>query len=136
MLQGLNHITFAVRDIKRSVSFYRDILGCELHVSWDHGAHLTLGDCWLCLSLDPTSSPSEGYSHVAFSIDAESFSSFQQALAEQGVEFWKHNVSEGDSVYFVDPDGHRLEAHVGNLESRLRAIRAQPYGGQCIASEL
>ena len=136
MLRGLNHITFAVRDIKGSLAFYRDVLGCELHARWDNGAYLTIGDCWICLSLDPTSSPSKGYSHVAFSIDAQSFSSFQQALFEQGVEIWKQNASEGDSVYFVDPDGHRMEAHVGDLQSRLKTMRAEPYEGQCVDSEL
>ena len=136
MLQGLNHITFAVQDIERSLAFYRDILGCELHARWDRGAYLTIGDCWLCLSLDPSSSPSKGYSHVAFSIDAKSFSSFQRTLTEQGVEIWKQNASEGDSAYFVDPDGHRLEVHVGDLESRLKAIRAEPYRGQCVVSEM
>lgn len=136
MLQGLNHITFAVQDIERSLAFYRGILGCELHARWDRGAYLTIGDCWLCLSLDPSSSPSKGYSHVAFSIDAKSFSSFQRTLTEQGVEIWKQNASEGNSAYFVDPDGHRLEVHVGDLESRLKAIRAEPYKGQCVVSEM
>ena len=136
MLLGLNHITFAVQDIERSLAFYRDVLGCELHARWDRGAYLTIGDCWLCLSLDPSSSPSKGYSHVAFSIDAKSFSSFQRTLTEQGVEIWKQNASEGDSAYFVDPDGHRLEAHVGDLESRLKTIRAEPYEGQYVVSEL
>ena len=136
MLLGLNHITFAVQDIERSLAFYRDVLGCELHARWDRGAYLAIGDCWLCLSLDPSSSPSKGYSHIAFSIDAQLFSSFRQILTEHCVEIWKQNASEGDSVYFVDPDGHRLEAHVGDLESRLKAIRAEPYEGQCVVSEL
>lgn len=135
MLQGLNHITFAVQDLERSLAFYRGALGCELHARWDHGAYLTIGDCWLCLSLDASSSPAKGYSHIAFSIDAQSFSSFQRTLTEQGVEIWKQNASEGNSVYFVDPDGHRLEAHVGDLESRLKAIRAKPYEGQYVADE-
>ncbi len=136
VLLGLNHITFAVQDIDRSLAFYRDVLGCELHAKWNRGAYITIGDCWLCLSLDPSSSPSKGYSHIAFSIDAQSFSSFQQTLSEHYVGIWKQNTSEGDSVYFVDPDGHRLEAHVGDLQSRLEAIRAEPYEGQCVGSEL
>ncbi len=135
MLLGLNHITFAVRNIERSLAFYRDVLGCELHARWKHGAYLTVGDCWLCLSLDPSSSPSKGYSHIAFSIDAQSFSSFQRTLTEHGVEIWRKNASEGDSVYFIDPDGNRLEAHVGDLESRLKVMRAEPFEGQCLVSE-
>ncbi|HEX5514181.1 MAG TPA: glutathione transferase, partial [Gammaproteobacteria bacterium] len=42
---------------------------------------------------------------------------------------WKDNKSEGDSLYFLDPDGHKLEIHVGDLESRLAALREKPYEG-------
>jgi len=42
---------------------------------------------------------------------------------------WRDNRSEGASFYFLDPDGHKLEAHVGDLPSRLAACRAKPYAG-------
>ncbi|WP_173859970.1 MULTISPECIES: hypothetical protein [Pseudomonas] len=31
--------------------------------------------------------------------------------------------------YFLDPDGHKIEAHVGDLVSRLEACRQRPYAG-------
>lgn len=127
ILRGLNHITFAVRDLKQSLTFYCSILGCDLKAKWANGAYITLGDCWICLSLDPESSPATGYSHIAFSIDPKDLPSFTLALSESGIEIWKTNASEGDSVYFLDPDGYKLEAHVGNLRSRLDSIHAQPY---------
>jgi hypothetical protein len=40
---------------------------------------------------------------------------------------WRQNKSESDSFYFLDPDGHQLEAHVGNPASRLAKCRAAPY---------
>lgn len=134
MLRGINHITFAVQDLTRSVKFYRDIVGCELRATWDSGAYLTIDGDWICLSLDPEASQSNDYSHVAFSVDAESLSSFRKLLIEHGVNTWKDNTSEGESVYFVDPDGHRLEAHVGDLESRLLEMQENPYTGQRIGS--
>ena len=47
------------------------------------------------------------------------------------VPHWKHNRSEGASLYMLDPDGHTLEIHLGTLESRLAHYRAtRPDGIQ------
>jgi hypothetical protein len=48
---------------------------------------------------------------------------------------WKTNKSEGASHYFLDPDGHKLELHVGNLAQRLAACRAKPYKGMVFFGE-
>lgn len=37
--------------------------------------------------------------------------------------------SEGQSFYFLDPDGHKLELHVGDLASRLVQCREKLYFG-------
>ncbi|WP_336620807.1 fosfomycin resistance glutathione transferase [Janthinobacterium sp.] len=131
MLTGLNHLTLAVRDLERSLIFYRNTLGLRLHARWDRGAYLSAGDLWLCLTLDArpgdASLASSGYTHTAFSIAAADFAAFAVKLREAGVPEWKRNRSEGDSLYFLDPDGHQLEAHAGSLATRLAACRASPY---------
>ncbi|PXW59482.1 catechol 2,3-dioxygenase-like lactoylglutathione lyase family enzyme [Grimontella sp. AG753] len=139
MLNGLNHLTLAVSDIASSIGFYHHLLGLPLHARWDNGAYLRCGDLWLCLSLDAQRryiAPQESdYTHYAFSIDENDFATFVARLTQAGVTSWKENRSEGESFYFLDPDGHKLEAHVGSLEQRLAACRAKPYKGMVFFDE-
>ncbi|WP_044272742.1 fosfomycin resistance glutathione transferase [Pseudomonas fluorescens] len=131
MLSGFNHLTLAVTDVARSVSFYHDLLRLQLDATWDNGAYLSLPGLWLCLSLDPLRSTAAavGYTHYAFTVDAADFTALVERLRAAGVQEWRDNRSEGASFYFLDPDGHKLEAHVGDLASRLQACRAKPYAG-------
>ena len=122
MLQGINHITIAVSDLERSVAFYRRRLGMGLKVTWAKGAYLEVGGQWICLSVD-TAQPSLDYSHIAFDISEHQFEQYSQSLIASGIEVWKENKSEGDSLYILDPDGHKLEIHVGTLASRLKKMR-------------
>jgi len=126
MIKGLNHITIAVSDLDRSVEFYKNTLGLEVHVVWEQGAYLSAGDLWYCLSVDMPCEKSD-YTHFAFTVDSDMFQSYCENLLSKGVIQWKENSSEGDSMYFLDPDGHKLEIHVGNLQSRLQSLRAKPY---------
>ena len=131
MLAGFNHLTLAVAQLPRSVDFYHQVLGFRLEARWARGAYLSLGDLWLCLALDQVQAQDlrRNYTHYAFSITQQHFSAFAQRLREAGVALWKQDKSEGESLYFLDPDGHQLEAHVSDLRSRLAACRAKPYEG-------
>ena len=128
MLTGLNHITIAVSDLERSLDFYINALGFKGHVKWKQGAYLSLGDLWLCLSVDKPDEKSD-YSHIAFSISQQDFADFSHKLIQFDIAQWKENKSEGDSLYLLDPDGHKLEIHSGDLYSRLESIKHQPYEG-------
>jgi len=128
MLQGLNHITIAVSDLDTSLWFYSQLLGMQAHARWDKGAYLSLGHLWFCLSCDQVA-PAKDYSHLAFDIAEENFPAFTAKLRQAGVKEWKQNHSEGFSLYFLDPDGHQLEAHCGGLQSRLDSLKTAPYSG-------
>lgn len=128
MLQGINHITIAVSDLERSLGFYTHLLGMKPHVRWDSGAYLSLGGIWFCLSLDEAA-PARDYSHIAFDVAKESFDEVANRLRHEGVVEWKKNKSEGSSLYFLDPDGHKLEIHSGSLQSRLESLKSRPYPG-------
>lgn len=133
MLSGLNHLTLAVRNLAASLAFYQQLPGMRLHALWDTGAYLSCGELWLCLSLDTqrrkTPAQESDYTHYAFSVAEEQFTVTVAQLKQAGAEVWKENRSEGASYYFLDPDGHKLELHVGNLAQRLAACRERPYKG-------
>ncbi len=126
MITGLNHITLAVSDLKQSLRFYTQAVGLTFEVSWEKGAYLSMGSLWLCLSVDTPCEKSD-YTHIAFSVEAQDFKKCRDALEQHGVVEWKDNKSEGESFYFLDPDGHKLEIHVGDLKSRLASLKTNPY---------
>lgn len=128
MLRGLNHITIAVTDLNRSLAFYTGLLGMKAHVRWDSGAYLSLEGVWFCLSCDEAS-PAQDYSHIALDIAEEDYAAFQAKLRSAEVREWKQNKSEGKSLYFLDPDGHKFEIHSGSLQSRLTSLESRPYPG-------
>jgi catechol 2,3-dioxygenase-like lactoylglutathione lyase family enzyme len=129
-IQGLNHLTLAVTGLERSVAFYRDVLGLELRALFEGGAYLEAGPLWLCLSVDAAAKGEvrADYTHFAFDVAAEDFEALSERVRAHAPE-WKDNKSEGASLYFLDPDGHRLELHVGSLASRLAHYRADSKDG-------
>lgn len=137
MLKGLNHITLSVSDLSGSVAYYKELLGFSLLARWDDGAYLTLGGLWLCLTRDThvRAGPLPEYTHVALSVDRADFNAFSRKVAEGAHPTWKENTSEGESIYLLDPDGHKLEVHAGSLESRLASLRKEPYDGLALYDE-
>ncbi len=129
-VNGLNHVTLAVSDVARSVSFYRDVLGFSLRALWAEGAYLEAGTLWLCLSKDDEAqlAPRPDYMHVAFSVSPDDYDALKARILSAAA-LWRDNTSEGASTYFLDPDGHKLEIHLGSLETRLRHYAAHPEKG-------
>jgi len=130
IITTMNHLTLAVTDIHKSFAFYKDVLGLIPLVKWDKGAYFLVGDrkqgFWFCLNVDPTHVPTPGYTHYAFGVLLQDFETFSSKIKSAGVEVFKDNTSPGDSLYFLDPDGHKLEIHVGNWETRVKAKKPNP----------
>ncbi len=129
MLTGLNHLTLSVSCLETSFNFYTQTLGCKPLAKWKRGAYLLAGDLWLCLSVNPNldSPMSSDYTHIAFSVAPEFLKEYRQNIERHNFKLWQENTSEGDSLYILDPDNHKLELHLGNWRSRLAAIKENPY---------
>ena len=135
MISGLNHITLAVSSLSRSIDFYCDMLGCKLEHEWDQGAYLAAGDLWLCLAVCDAVDRHDDYTHVAFTATRSSFAILSRRFTAAKVRYWQENSSEGESLYVLDPDGHKLEVHIGSLRSRLAHVRSsKPSSVGCNSS--
>ncbi|MFC1742496.1 fosfomycin resistance glutathione transferase [Candidatus Riflebacteria bacterium] len=131
MITGINHITLSVKDIAKSFSFYNEVLGFKPVARWPKGAYLLAGDMWIALAQDNTtrSAPLPEYTHIAFSVEVGNFKSISEKIKKSGSEIWQENRSEGDSLYFLDPDGHKLEIHISDLKSRIANAKLSPWEG-------
>ncbi len=89
------------------------------------------GELWITLiSGEPNrEGPTADYTHVAFSVSEEDFGAVAERVRCSGAVIWQQNQTQGDSLYFADPDGHRLELATSSLAARLAADRADPPEG-------
>jgi catechol 2,3-dioxygenase-like lactoylglutathione lyase family enzyme len=124
MITGMNHITLAVQDIDKSFAFYRDIVGLKPLVKWGQGAYFLIDNFWFCLNVDDKRKANPCYTHYAFRVPRAQFNKMSHMIIHSGAEIFKDNTSPGESLYFLDPDGHKLEIHVGSWQSRIEAKKA------------
>lgn len=116
-LQGLNHVSFPVRDLELAVRFYRDVLGLEtiprpnlpFPGAWLGGSgiqvHLIVPPEGAPLGSPPPSlNPLAG--HVAFAID--DYERVVSALHAAGLETLEAGAEVGQ-LWVRDPDGHLIE---------------------------
>jgi catechol 2,3-dioxygenase-like lactoylglutathione lyase family enzyme len=131
MITGISHVTLSVAELARSLAFYHETMELRLVARWPKGAYLASGGLWLALFQDNATrvGPLPEYTHIAFAIGETDFAPLAARIKASGATIFQQNSSEGLSLYFLDPDGHKLEIHVGDLESRLRAAREQPWPG-------
>jgi len=131
VIKGINHITLSVKDVDQSFEFYTQILGFKPVAKWPKGAYLLAGDLWFCLFLDDNTRKSKlpEYTHIAFTISEQNFKVMSERIKKSGAKIWQENQTEGDSLYFVDPNGHKLEIHASNLKARIKRAKINPWDG-------
>lgn len=122
-IQGLSHVTLTVRELGRAIEFYTDILGFSiLNVYSGKSAYLRSGCLWLVLVEDSKAVAKADYSHIAFLATDENYVEIERRITASGADQWQKNRSPGQSNYFLDPSGNRLELHDGTWRDRLGAL--------------
>lgn len=125
MIQSIHHVTYSVLDIKASITFYKDILKANILVESDKTAYFTVGGLWLALNEEkdiPRNEIAYSYTHMAFTIDESEFDEWYQWFKDNNVNILEgrnRDVRDKNSIYFTDPDVHKLELHTGTLQDRL-----------------
>jgi len=118
--RGVHHIALLSQDVRRTIEFYQGLLEFPLteifenrdyqgsnHFFFDigHGNLLAFFD-FPGLDLGPYAEVLGGLHHIAISVTPEKWDHLHSKLDAAGVEYAIHS---GDSIYFRDPDGARLE---------------------------
>ena len=131
-LQGVHHVAYRCRDAKETVEFYRNTLGMDfiLAISEDRVPSTKEPDPYMHLFLDAgngnvlaffelPNSPEMGrdpntpiwVQHIAFKVDSmEALLTIKERLQTLGIEvLGPTNHELFQSIYFFDPNGHRIE---------------------------
>jgi catechol 2,3-dioxygenase len=122
-LKKLGHIQLRVADLERSKAFYRDVLGFRVaEQDPKHGdLFMTLGEDFHTLDMAPHENPEAarsqarplGVAHIAFQVASyEALGEAYRTLLQHGVRIERamDHVNQR-SIYFLDPDGNRLEIY-------------------------
>lgn len=131
-LKRIHHVAYRCKDAKETVNFYRDLLGMEfklaiaedrvpstgepdpyMHVFLDAGMGNVLAFFELpkAPQMDRDRNTPEWVQHIAFEVSSlADLMAYKEKLEAAGLDVvgpTNHGIF--DSIYFFDPNGHRLE---------------------------
>jgi catechol 2,3-dioxygenase-like lactoylglutathione lyase family enzyme len=117
-IEALDHVALAVSDVEKSADWYCDVLGFKRqHEGMWNGVPVFVGKGDADVALFPipdarsTSSSAGGARvlHFALRTDWKNFLAVQTELKEREIEFDFEDHEVSHSIYFRDPDGHKIE---------------------------
>ncbi len=150
-LKRIHHVAYRCRDAKETVEFYQRVLGMDfvLAIAEDEVPSTKEPDPYMHIFLDAgmgnvlaffelPSKPDMGrdentpewVQHIAFELDSvEALMAAKESVVAEGLEVvgpTNHGIFK--SIYFFDPNGHRLElaANTGTPEQMAELHRVAP----------
>ena len=120
-IKELGHIVLYVKNVERSIAFYRDVLGFQMVAQEPRIALFSSGRTHhelLIIETGQDPAPRKSYNglyHIGFKIGdtVEELQAAQAELVKAGVTILgltDHHVTK--SIYILDPDGNELELYV------------------------
>ena len=119
-----DHLIIASTDKRRSAEFYADVFGLGETKVDGHFLAVVLSDgVVLNFAEPPFDFPPQ---HYAFLVDESTLDAVLERVCDRGMEYWADpqrrepgeiNMNHGGrGFYFLDPDGHYLEALTSRFE--------------------
>ncbi len=128
MIESISHITFIVRDVRRTADFFESIFNAEevydsseKNFSTSYEKFFIIGGTWVAV-MEGESLSERSYNHIAFKVPEAEFDDYELKVQQLGIEIDAgRNRVEGEarSIYFYDYDNHLFELHTGTLAERL-----------------
>jgi catechol-2,3-dioxygenase len=119
------HFVLRVRDLERSIEWYRTVVGMEIVQRADKLAFMTYDEEHHRLALAETPVTAEvppgapGLDHVAYAFETlgDLLSTYRRLAAKGIVPVWSINHGPTTSLYYQDPDGSRVELQIDNFST-------------------
>ena len=115
-VQGIDHIGLAVKEVQKSVEWYRELFGLERlyeDVWGNFPGVVGIGETSVAFFPidDPhvPLPPGLPIHHLTFLVDRANFQAARETLQQRGIEFEFQDHKIVHSIYFYDPDGHLME---------------------------
>jgi catechol 2,3-dioxygenase-like lactoylglutathione lyase family enzyme len=115
-VQGIDHVGLVVKDVQRSINWYREILGLKRlyeDVWGDYPGVVGIGNT--SIAFFPMEDPDaklpidQPIHHIAFRVDRVNFNKARETLRQKEIEFEIQDQKVVHSIYFRDPDGYLVE---------------------------
>ncbi len=127
-LHGLDHIAISVKDLERSLKFYTEVLGLKVtereHSKPGIEYFLDCGTALIGLIQGESSGEKHllqdgglGGNHVSFRVHSRDFDAAVEDVRKRNIPITFLKKREKSwSLYFLDPDGNKLEVTAWPLE--------------------